>query len=60
MTSSVTVNARLINTKEVHVRIKDKLTNEVFKDKVLQDGESENFNVFDNREIVISEIDKDR
>lgn len=60
MTSEVKVSAHLMSSKEVHVRIRNKITNEVTRDRVLQDGENETFHVYDNLEIVISEIEKDR
>ena len=58
MTSSVTVSAHCVNSKEVVVRIRDKNTDETIKGVTLQDGESESFNVFDSREIIVSEIEK--
>lgn len=58
MTSSVTVHAHLVNTKEVRIKVRSKETGETIKDCVLQDGEKETFNVFDDREVIVSEVDK--
>jgi len=58
MTSQVTINAHCVNSKEVVVRIRDKRTDETIKGVTLQDGESESFNVFDDREVIVSEIEK--
>lgn len=58
MTSQVIINAHCVASKEVTVRIRDKRTDETIKGITLQDGESETFNVFDDREIIVSEVEK--
>lgn len=58
MTSRVNVNAHLVNTKQVQITIRNKATGETIEERVLQDGESDGFNIFDDREIIVSEVDK--
>jgi hypothetical protein len=50
MTSRVSVSAHCAKEKQVQVSINDKL------EKVLQDGESQDFYVYDDREIKVKEV----
>ena len=55
MTSTVKVTAHCASTKEVHVEIAGIKAIEKY---TLQDGESKEFYVYDNRIVVVNEFDK--
>jgi uncharacterized protein (DUF433 family) len=54
MTTTVTIDAHLMTTKEVVIKLTD--NGETIEEFVLQDGESANRAVFDGREISVKEI----
>jgi hypothetical protein len=54
MTTTVTIDAHLMSTKEVIIKLTD--GSETIEEFVLQDGESANRPVFDGREISVKEV----
>lgn len=58
MTSSVKINAHCANNKEVHIEISgDPCGNDGVK--VIQDGESLELSVYDNKSVTIKEVIKE-
>jgi len=63
MTTTVKVEAHCDDNTEVIVSVTDysiNTDNANFEDVVMQDGESVDFYVYDNREITIKEIEKEK
>lgn len=55
MTSKVTIEAHCSSSKEVHISVAGGYTGE---NRVLQDGESTEFYVYDEREVNVREVEK--